>query len=244
MVCGRPSRFCLLHRTYIAPNTRGVRAAEPTKSRTPHHHHHHPATTTTPRWRIVLLRRPTGHMRRRLMKRNWKMRPARCTGAQGRVEGPADVSTKSAHGQHQASTKPAPSQHQVSTKSAPSQHQASTKPARTCTGTEGRMEGPTEVPMVANVMTLPGQRTMIPSSVTSPCSTKKSGKTFRVGIFLDFVWLTTRTMHPHGACVRRARRNRIDPHRGGIERLGPRTCSVARLSGVSLGVREPKQVAG
>ena len=47
--------------------------------------------------------------------------------------------------------------------------------------------------------------------------TKKSGKMFRVGIFLDFVWLTTRT--PHGAYVRRARRNRIDSHGGEIERL-------------------------
>ena len=50
---------------------------------------------------------------------------------------------------------------------------------------------------------------------------KKSGKIFRVGIFLDFVWLTTRT--PHGAYVRSARRNRIDRHRGGIERLETRT---------------------
>ena len=49
--------------------------------------------------------------------------------------------------------------------------------------------------------------------------TKKSGNIFRVGIFLDFVWLTIRTMHPHGASVRRARRNRIDPHGGEIERL-------------------------
>ena len=49
--------------------------------------------------------------------------------------------------------------------------------------------------------------------------TKKSGNIFRVGIFLDFVWLTTRTMHPHGAYVRRARRNRIDRHGGVIERL-------------------------
>ena len=46
---------------------------------------------------------------------------------------------------------------------------------------------------------------------------KKSGKNFRGGIFLDFVWLTTRT--PHGAYVRRARRNRIDRHGGEIERL-------------------------
>ena len=48
---------------------------------------------------------------------------------------------------------------------------------------------------------------------------------FRVGIFLDFVWLTTRTMHPHGGpqYVRGARRNRIDPHGGGIERPTTRT---------------------
>ena len=52
---------------------------------------------------------------------------------------------------------------------------------------------------------------------------KKSGNIFRVGMFLDFVWLTTRTMHPHGAYVRGARRNRIDPHGGVIERLATRT---------------------
>ena len=47
------------------------------------------------------------------------------------------------------------------------------------------------------------------------------GTIFRVGLFLDFVWLTTRT--PHGAYVRGARRNRIDPRGGGIERIGTRT---------------------
>ena len=56
---------------------------------------------------------------------------------------------------------------------------------------------------------------------------KKSGKIFRVGIFLDFVWLTTRA--PHGAYVRRARRNRIDPHGGGIERLATRTHTLRAL---------------
>ena len=61
---------------------------------------------------------------------------------------------------------------------------------------------------------------------------KKSGKIFRVGIFLDFVWLTTRT--PHGAYARRARRNRIDPHGGGMERLTTRTWrGVAAGSGAS-----------
>ena len=48
---------------------------------------------------------------------------------------------------------------------------------------------------------------------------KKSGNIFRVGIFLDFVWLTTSTEGPHGAYVRGARRSRIDRHRGGIEWL-------------------------
>ena len=40
---------------------------------------------------------------------------------------------------------------------------------------------------------------------------KKSGNIFRVGIFLDFVWLTTRTPHGGASYVRGARRNRIDP---------------------------------
>ena len=53
--------------------------------------------------------------------------------------------------------------------------------------------------------------------------TEQASNIFRVGIFLDFVWLTTRTMHPHGACARRARRNRIEPHWGEIVRLGTRT---------------------
>ena len=45
----------------------------------------------------------------------------------------------------------------------------------------------------------------------------KSGNIFRVGIFLDSVWVATRTTHPHGAYVRGARRNRIDPHGSRIE---------------------------
>ena len=61
---------------------------------------------------------------------------------------------------------------------------------------------------------------------------KKSGKMFRVGIFLDFVRLTTRTMHPHGAYVRRARRNRIDPHGGEIERL----VACTRIPGIAIGM--------
>ena len=60
-----------------------------------------------------------------------------------------------------------------------------------------------------------------------PALAKKSGNIFRVGLFLDFVWLTTRT--PHGAYVRRARRNRIDPHGGEIERLAGRVLGVVLL---------------
>ena len=55
--------------------------------------------------------------------------------------------------------------------------------------------------------------------------TKKSGNIFRVGIFLDFVRLTTRTMHPHGVYVRGAKRNRVDRHRGVIERLPLQACA-------------------
>ena len=57
---------------------------------------------------------------------------------------------------------------------------------------------------------------------------KKSRNTFRVGIFLDFVWLTARTMHPHGEYVRGARRNRIDRHGVGLNGSGrsPPSCSI------------------
>ena len=55
-------------------------------------------------------------------------------------------------------------------------------------------------------------------SVTRMLSTRggrveQSGYIFRVGIILDFVRRTgtTRTMHPHGACVWGAERSRIDP---------------------------------
>ena len=58
----------------------------------------------------------------------------------------------------------------------------------------------------------------------------KGRSVFRVGNFLDFVWLTTRTMHPHGAYVRVAERTRIDPHWGGIERLLLRTRAGGRGS--------------
>ena len=50
---------------------------------------------------------------------------------------------------------------------------------------------------------------------------KKSGKTFRVGIFLDFASSSTRT--PHGADVQMSGRDRIDSRWGGIERLAART---------------------
>ena len=53
-----------------------------------------------------------------------------------------------------------------------------------------------------------------------------------MGIFLGFVWLTTRT--PHGAYARRARRNQIDRHGGVIERLGTRTVLEVLLEGAAL----------
>ena len=43
---------------------------------------------------------------------------------------------------------------------------------------------------------------------------KKSGGAFPVGIFLDFVRLTTHTMHPHGVYMRGAERNRFEPPLG------------------------------
>ena len=52
-----------------------------------------------------------------------------------------------------------------------------------------------------------------------------------MGIFLDFVWRSGTTRTPHGAYARRARRNRIDPHGGGIERL---TYSSSRLASALL----------
>ena len=64
---------------------------------------------------------------------------------------------------------------------------------------------------------------------------KRAVKQFRVGIFLDFVWLTTRTPHGGASYVRGARRNRIDRHGGGIERLaGTRTSSRTSSSSRTL----------
>ena len=53
----------------------------------------------------------------------------------------------------------------------------------------------------------------------------RSGKNFRVGMFLDFASPSTRTEGPHGAYayVQMSGRNRIDPHWGGVERLVTRT---------------------
>ena len=59
-----------------------------------------------------------------------------------------------------------------------------------------------------------------------------------MGIFLDFVWLTTRT--PHGAYVRRARRNRIDRHGGEIERLATRTQALEPAEEVDLNMSSKK----
>ena len=64
--------------------------------------------------------------------------------------------------------------------------------------------------------------------------TTQSGSMFHVGIFLDFVWLTTRTMHPHGAYAQGARRNRIALTAMGVELNGPRcvrrTCRRSRAT--------------
>ena len=50
---------------------------------------------------------------------------------------------------------------------------------------------------------------------------RKSGDSFRVGIFLGFASESART--PHGVKVQMGGRNRIDPRGGGIERLAART---------------------
>ena len=50
---------------------------------------------------------------------------------------------------------------------------------------------------------------------------------FGWGTFFDFVSSSTRTMHPHGACVQMSGRNRIDPHRGRIERHTTRNVTLA-----------------
>ena len=57
----------------------------------------------------------------------------------------------------------------------------------------------------------------------SPLPTKKSGNIFRVGIFLDSVWLTTRTVHPHGAHCGGPDEMELTPHWGGIKLLATRT---------------------
>ena len=45
---------------------------------------------------------------------------------------------------------------------------------------------------------------------------KRAATLFGMGVFLDFVRLATRTVHPHGAHVRGAKRSRIDRHGGVI----------------------------
>ena len=65
---------------------------------------------------------------------------------------------------------------------------------------------------------------------------KKSGNVFRVGIYFDFFSPSART--PQGADVQMGGRNRIDRHRGGIERLGTRT----RGHGGEVGPREVRKL--
>ena len=57
------------------------------------------------------------------------------------------------------------------------------------------------------------------------CTRKGAVVVFGWVLFFDFVWVTTRAEGPHGGAsyVRGAERNRIDRHRGGIERLAMRT---------------------
>ena len=71
-------------------------------------------------------------------------------------------------------------------------------------------------------------RGAIPLLAAAVRSRKRAVKFFG-WVFSDFVWLTTRT--PHGAYVRRARRNRIGRHGGEIERL-----ALQGVTGVSVGM--------
>ena len=68
--------------------------------------------------------------------------------------------------------------------------------------------------------------------------TEKSGDSLRVGIFRDFVRLTTRTMHTHGAYAWWAQQSRIGPHWGEAERPTTRTLAavegLAELDGVDV----------
>ena len=68
----------------------------------------------------------------------------------------------------------------------------------------------------------------------SPDHEQERGDIFRVGVFLDFVWPTTRTEGPHGGAsyARGAKRTRIDPHRGWVVRLAARTWNCASLTTV------------
>ena len=58
--------------------------------------------------------------------------------------------------------------------------------------------------------------------------TSKSGSMSRVGIFLDFVSPPART--PRGAHAQMGGRDRIDPHRGGVEQLSSRRVPAGACS--------------
>ena len=66
------------------------------------------------------------------------------------------------------------------------------------------------------------------------CFPTREGDVFRVGVFLDSVRRTTRTEDPHGGAsyVRGAKRSRIDPRWGEVERLTPRTRELERVGSV------------
>ena len=68
--------------------------------------------------------------------------------------------------------------------------------------------------------------------------TKKSGDVFRVGIFLDFVWLTTRTEGPHGAYMGRTcgESDEIELTAIGVELNGSR-----RVGWVGWALREQRE---
>ena len=73
--------------------------------------------------------------------------------------------------------------------------------------------------------------------------TDTRGNTFRVGIFLDFVKLTIRTPHGGASYVQGAKRNRIDTHRGGTERLETRTSSLTPNTFSVMSARPSMQLA-
>ena len=74
---------------------------------------------------------------------------------------------------------------------------------------------------------------------------KQGGNIFRVGVFLDFVRRSGTTRTPHGGAsyVRGAKRNRIDPHRGEIERLETRTGGCGGYRWIARAPRTPPGAA-